>query len=182
MNRMEEGPVAILRDFERRARAGAVPLPEAGGPSPRWLGARLGDQHVLLPLGEVGEVLKPPPVTRVPGAQPWLKGVAYVRGRLLTVVDLAGFLSSQATTPGPVARLVALRHDDMPFGLMVDAALGLQRFEQVDYVEGPAGLATWLGRYACGAYDVAGTRWALLDLGAVLTSPRLREAAVRGGG
>jgi len=180
-NRMEQGPIAILRDFERRARSGAAPLPEADGVPPRWLGARLGDQRVLLPLGEVGEVLKPPPLTRVPGAQPWLKGVAYVRGHLLTVVDLPGFLSGEATTSGAEARLVALRHRQMPLGLMVDAALGLQRFEQTDYVQGPADLAPWLEPYACGVYDVAGTRWVLLDLGAILTSPRLRDAAVRGG-
>jgi twitching motility protein PilI len=177
---MDQGPIAILRDFERRAREGAAPLPEVDGAPPRWLGARLGDQRVLLPLGEVGEVLKPPPLTRVPGAQPWLKGMAYVRGRLLTVVDLAGFLRGEVTTSGAGARLVALRHRQMALGLMVDAALGLQRFEQTDFVEGPGGLAPWVEPYACGVYDVAETRWALLDLGAILTSPRLRDAAVRG--
>ena len=73
---------------------------------------------VLLEVGEAG------PLTPVPGAQPWLTGLAQWRGRLISVVD-AGRLFGRG--PSSCRALVALR------GLACEVALG------VDELLGPAG-------------------------------------------
>ena len=46
---------------------------------------------------EVVEILPMPQVTPVPGAQPWLLGVANIRGNLLPIVDLKQFLEGERT-------------------------------------------------------------------------------------
>ena len=70
---------------------------------------------VLLEVGEAG------PLTPVPGAQPWLKGLAQWRGRLITVVD-AGRLFGHG--PSACRALVALRGLPCEVALGVDELLG----------------------------------------------------------
>jgi twitching motility protein PilI len=70
---------------------------------------------VLLEVGEAG------PLTPVPGAQPWLAGLAQWRGRLITVVD-AGRLFGRE--PSSCRALVALRGLPCEVALGVDELLG----------------------------------------------------------
>ena len=50
-------------------------------------------QRLVAPLGEVAEILTPE-YTSMPLVQPWLLGIANVRGRLLPLTDLAKFLQN----------------------------------------------------------------------------------------
>lgn len=48
---------------------------------------------MIAPLEEVKEILNyPDGVTRVPGTQAWLLGMANIRGNLLPLIDLQQFL------------------------------------------------------------------------------------------
>ena len=64
------------------------------GQQSEWRGVvfEVGGQQLIAPMGEVSEVLSMPEFTSVPMAQPWLLGIANVRGRLLPLTDLAKFL------------------------------------------------------------------------------------------
>ena len=83
-----------LLDFERRAAehvAGAAEQVEAPGLW-RAIGFRLGTRNLLSGINEVNEILLMPPMTPVPGVKPWLLGVANVRGNLIAIVDLRGYI------------------------------------------------------------------------------------------
>ena len=48
----------------------------------------LGDDRFAVDVGQVREVLRPPPLTRLPGAPEYVRGVANLRGEVVPVVDL----------------------------------------------------------------------------------------------
>src|ERR1700753_1346389 len=98
---LRDRPFAVLAALERRGRAGSAQVNQEGPTGREWVGVALrmaGDLY-LVAREETREVLGlPPTLTRVPGAKPWIKGLANVRGQLLPVVDLRQFLGS-GTTP-----------------------------------------------------------------------------------
>src|SRR6185295_16992395 len=61
---------------------------KARGPRVEYLAFRLGTDTYAVPIGEVREILKMPPVTEVPRAPKEVVGVVSVRGLLVTVIDL----------------------------------------------------------------------------------------------
>ena len=57
-----------------------------------WLAVECAGVGLLFSLKQAAEIFTPVPLKSVPYAQPWLAGVANLRGGLFTVVDLAAFL------------------------------------------------------------------------------------------
>ncbi len=51
----------------------------------------VGQELFGIPVAMLREILPLPPVTRLPGTPEWLRGIAQVRGDLLSVVDLGRF-------------------------------------------------------------------------------------------
>ena len=139
----------LLLQIDQRCRLLAADLPSQPTRQDRWsgIGFRLGEQWYVAPMGEVSEVLHEPRFTQLPGVKPWVKGVANLRGRLLPIMDLAGFFSGNETGHELSAlrkqrRVLVVEHNDVFAGLMVDEVFGLQHFAQdslepVDNVRGP---------------------------------------------
>src|SRR6202008_1426036 len=104
---LAEQPFALLVELERRARAAIAARDGAPAASDEWvgIGLRPGAEGFVRSRGDVREVLPiPEQVTRVPGAKPWLRGIANLRGQLLTVVDLKSFLGAGAPAADRQAR------------------------------------------------------------------------------
>ena len=68
------------------------------------------------------------PVTRVPGAKSWIRGLSNVRGQLLPVIDTRAFLGSGAASVTRTTRVLVANHREIPAGLMVDEVMGFRRF------------------------------------------------------
>lgn len=80
-----------LSDFQAdlaRKLADSAHRPVAAG----WLGVAWKGVHALLPLAHAGEIFNPSALQRLPHTQPWVLGVASLRGGLAVVVDWASFL------------------------------------------------------------------------------------------
>ncbi|MGL4690855.1 MAG: chemotaxis protein CheW, partial [Stenotrophomonas maltophilia] len=77
-------PFDILQAYERRSLAHAVQLPERQFSQDLWrgVGYRVGKRRLVSDFREVVEIVPMPPITPVPGAQPWLLGVGNLRGNL----------------------------------------------------------------------------------------------------
>ncbi|MBN1242401.1 MAG: chemotaxis protein CheW [Spirochaetales bacterium] len=54
----------------------------------QYLSFKLGEGHYAIPVARVEVVLEKQPITRVPRARPWLRGVTNHRGAVIPVVDL----------------------------------------------------------------------------------------------
>ncbi|WP_281645292.1 chemotaxis protein CheW [Parendozoicomonas sp. Alg238-R29] len=132
-----ETPFELLLDLDQRAREHAAGLPAQEEVRNYWsgVGFMLNGQRYVSPLEDVHEILHiPETVTDIPGAYPWVKGVANVRGRLLPLIDLSGFFGFES---GPVQqseqRALVVEQGDLYCGLVVDAVSGLQHFEVETY-------------------------------------------------
>lgn len=90
-------PFEILLDYEKRSLAHVAGLPEQLDAPGLWRGIayRLGDAFLVSSISEVNEILMFPAITPVPGTKAWMLGIANVRGNLVTVVHLRGFLEGE---------------------------------------------------------------------------------------
>jgi purine-binding chemotaxis protein CheW len=85
----------------------------------------VGSEQLGLPVGRLREIVALPKVTRLPDSPLWLRGVAQVRGLLVTVVDLATFLHlGDAGTPLYLALFDAARG---PIAFTVDRVLSFRQ-------------------------------------------------------
>ncbi len=97
------------------------------GPAGRrvLLSLRLGDALYALPVEAVAEVLPALPVEPVPGCPEFIRGVIFVRGHLIPVLDAAERLGLKGHRRAPDPHIVCLRTKDRYIGLEVDEALDL---------------------------------------------------------
>ena len=101
----------------------------------RWSGIafEMMGQYFVAPLGEVAEVIYTPKYTPVPNTQSWVMGLANIRGRLLSVADLAQYISGQRSQFSPTQKVLCVSHNDHYVGLVVDQVLGIQHFNKKSY-------------------------------------------------
>jgi twitching motility protein PilI len=134
----------LLLQIDQRCRLLAADLPSQPARQDSWsgIGFRLGEHWFVAPMGEVSEVLHEPRFTQVPGVKPWVKGVANLRGRLLPIMDLGGFVGHELSAVRKQRRVLVVEHQDVFAGLMVDEVFGLQHFardslEPAETLSGP---------------------------------------------
>jgi purine-binding chemotaxis protein CheW len=109
-----------------------------------YLGFGLGSESYAIPLDNVREILKPPPITHVPRAPAYVPGIISVRGRILTVIDLRLRLRLSAAEVGKRSRVLLVDSGEEIVGLLVDHVLQVFRLrdEEIEYAPGGGGEAT----------------------------------------
>jgi twitching motility protein PilI len=175
---LRDRPFELLRELERRGRAIAGGRQDAVGRE--WVGVafRLGAETFLVAREETREVMALPSfLTRVPGARPWIRGLANVRGQLLPVIDLRQYLGSGTTQASRNVRVIVVNHRDFPAGLLVDEVLGFRRFADPEFQpEAPPTLVR-CERYLAGAFRRGGESWPVLSLKLLVENPVFLQAA-----
>lgn len=164
------GPYALLADYDRRSLAHDPGVPEQIEAPGLWraIGFRVGDHQFASGIDEVSEILmSPPPVTSVPATQPWLLGVANVRGNLMALVDLKQYLFKQRTHVTGRARVLVVRQAGGNVGLLVDELLGQRNLTDADRVgaegESDPGLARFVTEVVTQGASRIG-RFSMVDL------------------
>ena len=96
---MSDSAFQVLAGFAEKAQQSLVELPSAGDTQSHstGLGFNLLGQRLVASMDEVEELMRVPQVTRIPGVKNFVIGVSNVRGRLMTVIDLA-LLFGQASS------------------------------------------------------------------------------------
>ncbi|GJD32955.1 hypothetical protein PMNALOAF_4236 [Methylobacterium adhaesivum] len=147
-------------------------MPEADGTDDgRYLILTLGLDDVALDAGLVRELLRPPRLTRVPGAPAALAGLANLRGAALPVLDLRRLVRPDITLVTEPTRVVVAEAGEA-FGLMVDRVVSFSGGTQAVAQDGASEV-----RYLTASGDVGRAR--LLDLPALVAEafPRRRARA-----
>jgi purine-binding chemotaxis protein CheW len=138
------------------------------GPRVEYLAFRLGTDTYAVPIGEVREILKLPPVTEVPRAPREIMGVVSVRGLLVTVMDLKRRLR---VTPADITKkgriLLVMGAESEVIGLYVDEVLQVYRLAESE-VEVSGSTLGKLGDYVVGIGRPEGALLILVDLGPIL--------------
>ena len=119
-----------LLDYEQRSLAFEPGQAEGQAGGDEWAGVifRLGDVRLTCSIDEVSEFLPIPTFTPVPGTKPWILGLANGHGDLLSIIDLAWFLSGERTKVTMRTRLLAATLRGRPVGLLVDEVFGQRQF------------------------------------------------------
>lgn len=126
MNAATATPFELLAEYEQLSLAHEAGEPERIETPGLWrgIGFRVGERLLASRIDEIDELLIPQPLTVVPGTQPWLLGIANVRGNLVPVVDLGFFLFDTRTRMGDRCRLLVMRQQGSTVGLLVDEIIG----------------------------------------------------------
>ncbi len=171
-----------LADYFVRCRQQAANLPMQEDAVHYWsgVGFTLDERYYVAPMDEVSEILSVPAYTRVPGVLNWMKGVANVRGRLMTVMDLSRFLGKASELQEKRRRLLVLDQDDLYTGVIVDEVLGMQHFPIEEYQEQPPHAEEDVGPYLRGGYQRDGEFWSVFSLSRLAQDPRFMQAARTG--
>lgn len=175
-------PFALLREMERRALASLSADVESAG-AREWVGIgfRLGNDRFLAPRDEVREIVAcPTALARVPGAKPWVAGLASLRGQLLTVIDLQAYLGGGALRVGRDTRVLVVNHRELGAGLLVDEVLGFRRFPEAARVDAGGEAALRCSRYLAGAFLQGDQRWPVFSFAALADTPTFLRAAEDG--
>lgn len=123
-------PFHALIDLAQKSVNYAYGLPAQVEARAEWsgVGFLLGDHRMVVPIGELAELLEVPHSTRLPGVQNWVRGVSNVRGRLLPIIDLEAFFDSTLTGNRKRQRVLALDLGELYTGLLVREVFGMQHF------------------------------------------------------
>lgn len=176
----QSGPAfAALAQLAQRSRAGAHGLPAQVDIRPHWsgIGFALLGRNFVAPLGEVSEMLEVPAFTHLPGVQPWVQGVANVRGRLLPIFDMAMFYGQRLVGGRKQRRVLILETEILYSGLMVDQVLGMQHFPVDDYQDDAGPVEESIRPYTAGSYLRDGERWTVFRPALLAEDPRFINAA-----
>jgi twitching motility protein PilI len=177
---LRDRPFDLLAELERRGRAVSAQVTQEGAQGREWVGVALrmaGDLY-LVAREETREVLGVPTgMTRVPGAKPWIKGIANVRGQLLPIIDLRQFLGSGTTPVNRNTRILVVNHREIPAGLVVDEVLGFRRFAEGEFSGDAPPTVARCERFLAGSFRRANETWPVLGLRSILESAAFSEAA-----
>lgn len=141
--------------LDQRCRENAVGLPERDKRADIWAGVLfyLGELPLLAPLEEIGQVLEvPPEATPIPGTKDWVFGVANNRGTLLPMFDLQAFLSGSSTSRNPRNRVLVVRRDEFPLGLLVSGVTGIRHFQKKSHTQAIPDLPAMVAPYVSGGF------------------------------
>jgi len=153
-----------LREFQAQL-AERLRLAQTAPAAQNRLGCLIGGTNFLVDLPEAGEILSLPEVTPVPLTRPWYRGLANVRGNLISVVDLSLFAGQGATPLEKDSRVVVFSSGlNFNAGILVTRLLGLRsmtRLTEEKTSADPGSLPAWIG---VNLRDTDGVLWTELRL------------------
>ncbi len=139
------------------------------------LGVQVADEFWLTELADAGEIAPVPPVSTVPLAKPWLRGLVNIRGSLYLVVDFAAFQGGAPTALTGEARLLLPNaRYGVNCALLVSRSLGLRNPEAFDEAGGQPDERAWVGGELV---DHGGRVWKKLSFSALLAHPHFLDVA-----
>jgi twitching motility protein PilI len=159
-------PFELLQEMELRSRAALVGQGAGSLPS-EWVGVgfRIGDDRFVANREQVREVLMlPDSMTRVPGSNRWLLGIANLRGHLLPLVDIKLLLGSGRTTLRRTTRVISVNHREVPAGLVVDEVLGFRNFSDHEFANEAQETIVRCDRFLAGVYQRGEESWSVFNL------------------
>ena len=176
---LRDRPFELLLALEQRARDIAAGARD-GAAGQEWIGVafRMGGETFLVARDEAREVMGvPSPITRVPGARPWIRGLANVRGQLLPVIDLKQYFGSGESAPGRNTRVIVVNHREIPAGLIVDEVLGFRRFAEREFNADAPPTLIRCEHYLAGSFRRGSEAWPILSLRSLVENPAFLQGS-----
>lgn len=174
-----QDPLFLLRKMEQATLETAPRLPEETTGPVLWTGVgfRLGDLHLATPIEHVVEILPYPAVTPVPGTKSWVKGVANVRGNLLTIIDLAEYFNKEPVFHDDKARLLVMNSEGLNAAVLVNEVLGLRHFDDASEHQDTSNIDDPVVPHLRGALLRDQVLWGIFDMHSLAASNTFMHVA-----
>lgn len=173
-------PIHLLHEIELQCKGTAKGLPQRTDIKESWtgIGFRINDINLVAPLKQVNEILHIPRLTQVPGTQKWVKGVANIRGTLLPIVDLQGFLNDKPIAQTGKARVLVVKKDELSVGLVVSEVMGLKHFQDEEKIKAVSKFDESMRGFVHGAFKQNGEEILVFSMFALAENPLFFQVAV----
>lgn len=173
-------PFDYLLDIERRCQANAAGLPTLDKAEDEWVGVgfRIGDDRLIAPMHEIEEILDLPEYTYVPGVKSWMVGVANVRGGLLPLMDLKGFILGEDIQQRKKGRVIVIDYKGFNTGLIVEEVFGMKHFLSKDQSDDIPEIHENVSKYVNLAFNQEGDTWPVFSFQNMTKDDRLAEASL----
>lgn len=171
--------IALLQDIELRSQKSVADQSEQDALHGSWtaIDFRIAENHYLIPLSETREVFPvPKQITAVPKSEPWVFGIANLRGELLPLFDLKYFLYGQATKVNKRSRIVVINHPDLYSGILIDEVFGLRHFQH-DPEKISTSSDSAISPYIDGTIAQQDTHWDVFSINKLTNEQRFLNAA-----
>lgn len=172
-------PFDLLLDYEQRALANTAALPSRDEVQAQWvgLGFRIGKNRLMADMSQVKEILELPEFTSVPGVKSWVIGVANVRGSLLPLIDLKGYLLGEDILHRRKGRVIVIEYKGFNTGLLVEEIYGMRHFVEADEVADRPDLDEALEPYIERSYRQGDEHWPVFSFDRLTGEPRFQQAS-----
>jgi twitching motility protein PilI len=173
-------PFELLLDLERRTVAAATGLPALDQIEDEWvgLGFRVGNSRLIASMSDVKEILDLPDVTSVPGVKPWVIGIANVRGSLLPIMDMRGFLLGDDGKQRKKGRVIVIDYMGVNTGLVVEEIFGMRHFRDGDASDEAANVPDDISPYIEKVYQQDEEYWPVFSFNELAQDKRFAQASL----
>ena len=176
---MDKAPILLLHELTQRSRERAYSLPQQIEVKATWegVGFRLAGSGWVVPLDQVKEILTKVHISHIPGAKEWVRGVANVRGTLLPILDLNGFLMGKMTKMTRRSRILVMQHKGIAAGLLVEEVMGMRHFLEEEFSTDISMLDVPFKQMLTGQYRQRGETWGVFNINHLVELPEFMQVA-----
>lgn len=136
---------------------------------------QLQDESYALDVEQVGSIERIQPITRIPQAADFVKGVINLRGVVTPVIDLRARFGMMETKVDESTRIIIVSSLDMNVGLIVDTANDVSDIPMSAIEPPPEVVGAVDVDYIEGVANVENRLIILLDLQKVLTTEEMND-------
>jgi twitching motility protein PilI len=149
-----------LLDYEQRSHEHQAQAEQADqGETFDGVVFRVADFRLTCPIEQVNEILGVPATTPIPGAKPWLVGLANLRGNLAPLIDLGWYLMNSRTPMTGRTRVLVMLLQNRPIALLVDEVYGQRHFPESEEAPPDSFDGAAIERYIERQFSLAGETW-----------------------
>ena len=173
-------PFDFLLDLEKRTLKGSSSLSVLDEVQDEWVGVgfRIGESKLIASMSDVKEILDVPEFTLVPGVKSWIVGVANVRGSLLPIMDMKGFLLGDDTKQRHKGRIIVIDYMGFNTGLIVEEVYGMRHFREADTTDEVPDVHENISPYIERAFKQEDEHWPVFSFNEMTQDERFLHASL----
>lgn len=175
-----DNPFDVLQDIEKRTLNNLTGLPALDQIEEEWVGVgfRVGDAKLIASMSDVKEILDLPEYTHVPGVKSWIVGVANVRGSLLPIMDMKGFLLGDDIKKRHKGRVIVIEYKGFNTGLIVEEVYGMRHFRESDKTHDAPEMHENISPYVERTYKQDDEHWPVFSFNEMAEDERFAHASL----
>jgi purine-binding chemotaxis protein CheW len=146
-----------------------VPQEARVGTTVELLAFWVADEEYALDIVQIQEIIKLPTITEVPRAPAGVLGIISLRGTIVPILDLRMALHLEPRPPTSQSRVLVLRGDGDPLGVLVDRVSSVVRIDREAIEAVPRTMRREMTELLAGVGRINERMLIVLELSALLT-------------